>query len=112
MPTANLQVMTSAGPVARSRLTFQAIDATLELEEASFTILNPETDLYWNGEAGVWQEARFENPATKTGDTTWSFAVEGAARRLFVNITVSVEFSGDGPDGLLRSLESAEVTIR
>ncbi len=112
VPTANLQVLTSAGPVARSRLTFQAIDATQQLESGSFAILNPDTDHYWNGALGEWQEERFENPATKTSDTTWAFAIEGAARRQFVNITVTIEFSGDGPDGLLRSLESAGMTIR
>lgn len=112
MPSADLQVLSISGLVARSRLAFEAIDATQELESGVFVIRNTTTQLYWNGETGAWQGGQFENPATKLSSTMWQLAIQGTARRAFVNTTVTIQFIGDGPDGLLRSATSPEMSIR
>lgn len=105
-------MVTATGFVSRSRLAFQAIDATQGLESGAFVIRNTATHLYWNGATAAWQVERFENPAAKLSSTSWRLAIAGTARRAFVNMTITVEFTGDGQDGLLRSAASPEMSIR
>lgn len=97
-PTASGQLVVVAPAAglqwARSRLTFAATTGTLASPtKVQFSIKRKDTNQYWNATTSAWQDAAVLNDATApaTPGGAWTLAITGAARRLFVNSTVTVE---------------------
>ena len=110
--SANLLVLTSPGPVSRSRLAFEAIDQSLNLTEASFVIRNKTGGKYWSVALGTWQTTLVENPAIQSSVSKWILEIGGAPRRSFAATTVSVEFRGKSGVASYKSAVAPEMAIR
>ena len=110
--SANLLVLTSTGPVSRSRLAFEAIDQSLNLTEASFVIRNKTGGKYWSVALGAWQTTLVENPAIQYSVSKWILEISGAPRRSFAGTTVSVEFRGKSGAASYKSAVAPEMVIR
>ncbi len=112
LASANLLVLTSTGPVSRSRLAFEAIDQSLNLTEASFMIRNKTGGKYWSVAQGTWQTTLVENPAIQSSVSKWILEISGAPRRSFAATTVSVEFRGKSGVASYKSAVAPEMAIR
>jgi hypothetical protein len=104
--------LTTSGPVSRSRLSFEGIDQSLNLTEASFVIRNKTGGKYWNATTSEWQTVLFENTAVQSSASKWILEVTGASRRAFAGTTVTIEFRGKAGTALYKSAAAPEMTIR
>lgn len=90
--TSNIVITPEADEfTARSRLAFRATVTSLTPASVSFIIKRTSDNKYWNGTTRAWQDAVFQNAATKAGDGTWGYVLPGDSRRRFAATDVSVE---------------------
>jgi len=93
-PTSSTQLVVEAPAagqsVPRSRLTFTAADGSLAPGSVAFIIKRVSDNKYWNSATGQWQSEVYLNAATSV-DGAWELPIQGAARRQFAGITVTVE---------------------
>jgi hypothetical protein len=97
--------------VARSRLSFSTTTGSLVPSSVSFVIKRKSDNRYWNGASGAWESGLVENAATNASGT-WTFAVTGASRRLFVNTKVIVEARAVVSGQNYSSTVTPEITVR
>jgi hypothetical protein len=91
-PSAQLTVLPGDGAtVSRSRLVFTVNDGSLSPTEVRLVVERSSDGHYWDAEQESWVEERVENPMSDTQDGSWTLAIIGDARRLFVNTTLQIE---------------------
>lgn len=114
-PSSQLVVAAPAAGVLtpRSRLTFSATTGTLAPAPTALTfVVKRKSDgKYWNDPAAAWQADAFENAGT-LGSGTWTFAITGANRRQFVNMTAVVTAHTTVGGVLYESATKPEIVIR
>jgi hypothetical protein len=97
--------------VPRSRLTFSGSAGNLAPDSASFVIKRGSDNKYWDGDAGEWVDAPFKNAAT-VDSGTWSYAVTGEDRRLFVDTSVVVQMHAKKGSASYQSANSPAILVR
>jgi hypothetical protein len=119
-PASSAQVIVAVPPQgiswARSRLTFSATTGTLSPTptKVQFIIKRKSDNKYWNQAGAAWQDAVVLNDgiAPASGATAWTLAIAGANRRLFVNITVTVEARATAGSAVYMSAVIPDIAIR
>ena len=118
--TASPQLVVATPPQgiawARSRLTFSATTGTLSpVTRVQFIVKRKSDNKYWNATVAAWQDAIVLNDGAApsgAGATTWTFAITGVGRRLFVNTTVTVEARATSGSTVYSSQVIPEIPVR